>query len=182
MEYCAPDIIIYNEEGKPVAHCVYYNMMPVYFIGSYANVCGGCDSISTQDMICSLVRHFSQFGHVIFEGLLMSHIYSRYAALYEELAGFGIPFVFAFVDTPLDVCIERVKQRRLDKGNTKEFNTDNTVYKYDATWKSMKKFDVVGMKTCIIKHKKDPIAQIIKLLAMDGGLEFLNSYREESFR
>lgn len=87
MDYCGQvRTMVYNDDKKIVATLVHYDMVPVYFIGAYINACGGCDTISTQDMACSLVRHFSQFGHVIFEGLLMSHLFARYAALWKELS------------------------------------------------------------------------------------------------
>lgn len=182
MEYCGLNTVIYDQNDKPIAHCVHYAMMPVYFIGSYANTCGGCDAIPTQDLACSYVRHFSQFGHVIFEGLLMSHLYARYAALWKELTGFGNPFVFAYMDTPIDECIERVKQRRKEKGNTKKFNPQNTISHCDATWITKEKFDSADIDTCLIYHQKDPVIQIKKLLERDPSLEFSQSYREESFR
>jgi len=181
MDYCSPDIIVYGEEDKPVAHCVFWDMMPVYFIGSYANVCGGCDNIQTQDMICSYVRHFSQFGHVIFEGLLMSHTFSRYAALWKELTDYGIPFVFAYMDTPLELCLERIRQRRLAKGNTKPLNTANTENGFRTTWMTMDKFKAAGIDTIIIKHKKDPVQQIINILDSDKDMRFEYSYKEQKF-
>jgi hypothetical protein len=181
MEYCGLETRLYMED-KVIAHMVHFDLMPVYFIGSYVNVCGGCDSIPTQDMACSLVRHFSQFGHVIFEGLLMSHLYARYAALYLELTEFGNPFIFAYMDTPLDLCIDRVKQRRLEKGNLKEFNPQNTISHYESTWSTETKFQAVGIATCHINHRKNPVTQIIELIDRDRYMSFDYSYREESFR
>ena len=74
MNKYQPESVIMYDSKMVAAHCVYYNMIPVYVIGSYKNVCGGCDAIPTQDMACSLVRHFAQFGHVLFEGLLMKRV------------------------------------------------------------------------------------------------------------
>jgi hypothetical protein len=181
LEYCSPDIVVYGENDKPVAHCVYFNMMPVYFLGTYANVCGGCDTIRTQDLVCSYIRHFSQFGHVIFEGLIISHTFSRYAALWKELTDYGMPFVFAYMDTPLEICIDRVKARRLAKGNMKPLNTANTESTHRTTWITMDKFKAAGIDTVIIKHKKDPVMQIINLLDRDKDLLFEHSYKEQKF-
>lgn len=182
MQAYGPDSTVLDDEGKVIAHVVYYHMVPVYFIGQYTNVCGGCDTIDTQDMACSLVRHFSQFGHVIFEGLIMSHSFARYKALHDELKEFGIPMVFAYMDTPLEICLKRVENRRLDRGNTKKFNPSNTIDAYSSSLGTKDKFDQVGINTIMINHKKDPVAQIEALLDRDKGMEFENSYREESFR
>jgi ABC-type dipeptide/oligopeptide/nickel transport system ATPase component len=173
-----PETIVYMADGKVAAHCVYYKMMPMYVIGSYKNVCGGCDTIPTQDLVCSLVRHFSQLGHVIFEGLLISHSLNRYAELWKELTGIGIPFVFAYMSTPLDICLERVKQRRLAKGNTKELNPYNTTNTFKEAWQTKDRYEAIGIDTCIIDYEKDPVKQIRKLIARDSDLSFENSYRE----
>ena len=183
MEAYGPSLEIFGEDkNKPIAHLVHYDMVPVYFIGSYRNVCGGCDSISTQDMACSLVRHFSNFGHVVFEGLLMSHLFARYQALYEELSGYEIPFVFAYMDTPLKLCLERVQQRRTDKGNDKELDPKNTISHYDATLKTMEKFKEVNAPVDWIDHTKDPIEEMKRFLDEDSNYLFKWSYREESFK
>jgi hypothetical protein len=176
-----PDLIIPGVDGRTAAHVVNYNMVPVFFIGGYANICGGCDNVKTQDLVCSYVRHFSQFGHVIFEGLLISHSFMRYYELYKELTGYGIPFVFARMDTPLEICLDRVRQRRLAKGNEKELNTKNTEGTYQSTISTVEKFEEVGVETRLIKHKKDPILQIENILNEDKGFLFKNSFREERF-
>lgn len=181
MESCGAESLIHNNDGKVVAHLVHFQMIPVYIIGSYMNVCGGCDVIPTQNMVCSLVRHFSQFGHVMFEGLIASHLYARYVALWKELTSYDIPFVFAYMDTPLEICIERVKQRRLDRGDTRKFSITNTVNHHTSTFNTKRKFEKVGIDTVMIEHKEDPVAQIVKLLMMDD-LGFEHSYRVESFR
>jgi hypothetical protein len=169
------------DDKKTAAHCVFYDMIPVYIIGSYKNTCGGCDTIPTQDLACSLVRHFSQFGHVLFEGLLMSHLFARYAALYNELTSAGEKFVVAYMDTPLELSVERVKQRRLAAGNTKEFNPQNTISHHYATLKTRDKFLEMEADVRWIKHKKDPVDQLLDMLEEDS-FSFDNSYREEKFR
>ena len=183
LDHYSPNLEIMDSSGKLVAHAVSYKTLPVYLIGSYRNICGGCDAVPDQDTVCGLVRHFSQFGHVIFEGLLISHLYARYKALYDELFGkFNIPFVYAYMDTPLELCIERVKSRRLAKGNSKPFNPENTISHYHATWKTYEKFRQDGVETIKIHHLYDPLEQIEGLLGRDPYMDFENSYVEESFR
>lgn len=183
MEKYGPDSVILLDSGKTAAHCVYYRMLPVFFLGSYKNICGGTDSIPTQDLICSLVRHFSQFGHVVFEGLILSHLYARYVALYNEMVGYNEKMVIAYMDTPLDLCIERVKQRRLEKGNTRELDPKNTINQYTSTLSTMTKFKADGMDVRWIKHDKDPVKQLRVLLKEDDKFgSFESNYREESFR
>ena len=176
-----PDLIVYDADGKVAAHVIMYKMVPVFFIGKYTNVCGGCDTIKTQDMVCNLVRHFSLFGHVIFEGLLISHSFQRYYDLYTEMTGLGVPFVFAMMDTPLEVCLDRVRSRRLAKGNEKELNTKNTEGTYYSTLSTAEKFEEMGVTTRIINHKKDPARWIEKVLDEDREYAFENSVRQERY-
>ena len=173
-ESCGEEIIL-RDEGKIIAHMVFYNLVPVYFVGKYDNVCGGCDTIHTQDEVCNRVRYFSQFGHVIFEGLLISHSFMRYYSLFEELKKVGIPSVVARLDTPLDVCLQRIVQRRLEKGNDKELNTKNTENGYNGTLHSCEQFERAGMPVRVIKHKKDPVAQISSILDEDKGITLLHN-------
>lgn len=77
-------------------------------VGSYRTECGGCDAIKTQDLVCEAVRHASGLAaHVFFEGVIVSTLFSRYMNLSKELGG----LVWAYMDTPLDVCLERISRR-----------------------------------------------------------------------
>lgn len=178
-----PPIIteVKGKKRKTIVNYTHYNMQPVYFLGDYTQaLCGGTDTIHSQDMICSLVRHFSRFGHVIYEGLLASHLFARYAALYEELTGFGEQFVFCFMDTPFEVCVERVLQRRKDAGNDKPFNSDNTLAKYKATNGCQQRMMNAGYWVEMLDHTQNTGESILALLARDDR-PFSESYREESF-
>lgn len=93
-------------------------------VGPYTKVCGGCDAVRTQDEVCRRVRLFSQeYPRVMLEGILVAHTYSRYLALARELGD----YTFLFLDTPLGVCIARVKARRLERGNMKPLDPKNVV-------------------------------------------------------
>ena len=114
---------------------------PVFIIGSYENVCGGCDAIPTQDAVCDFVRHYAPRGHVLFEGLLISHLFSRYQTLDREHHALGIPYIWAFLDTPLDLCLKRVADRREARGASRDFNPTNTTQK----WHDMRRVFVKAM-------------------------------------
>jgi len=113
---------------------------PVFVIGSYENVCGGTDSIKTQDEICQRIRTYATLGHVLVEGLLMSHTFGRYAMLDRDLVKEGIACIWAFLDTPLELCLERVTARRVAKGNEKPLNPENTISAWHANRECYKKF------------------------------------------
>lgn len=167
---------------KVIAHCAHLEMVPIYFLGSYENVCGGCDTIMSQDLVCSLVRHFCQFGHVVFEGLIVGHLFARYVALDREVRSWGIPYVWLLLDTPLEVCLDRVSRRRLERGDERPLNPQNTIDKYYQSAESVEKAKQAGLTTRILHHDQNLLEQWLALLSEDGAYDFANSYREESFR
>lgn len=118
----------------------------VMVVGPYVTACGGCDAISTQDEICNRIRAYSTLGDVLVEGLLMSHSFARYVALDRELfARDGTHCVWAFLDTPLEVCLDRVRARREERrlltgAEFKELNTKNTTDKWNDNQEVYQKF------------------------------------------
>jgi hypothetical protein len=124
-------------------------------LGSYKTTCGGCDAISTQDAICDLVREWAPLGNVLFEGLLISGLFSRYNSLADELqTKYGTHSIIGFLDTPLQTCIERTLSRRAKaaaaKGKeVKPFDPYKTLApKFEAIISSRKKFELAGTDKC----------------------------------
>jgi len=114
------------KEGRVEAMILHLKsvMKPVVVLGPYGKAhCGGLDAISGTDVHVQLLRRYVEWGHVLYEGLLGSECYGAMGAASELYHG---DHLFAFLDTPIETCIERVKQRRLDAGNTKPLNESNT--------------------------------------------------------
>lgn len=140
-------VTVIGEDKKPDGYIVKIPDIdiPVYIVGPYTTACGGCDQISTQDEICDRIRIYSKMGHVLVEGLLMSHSFARYAALDRELKQDGVDCIWAFLDTPLDVCLDRVRARREERrlakgGEFKELNVKNTTDKWNDNQEVYQKF------------------------------------------
>jgi len=99
-------------------------MKPVVVLGPYgASQCGGLDAISGTANHAELLHRYVTWGHVIYEGLLGSECYGKMGEASERYHG---DHLFAFLDTPIETCIARVKERRFIAGNTKPLNEDNT--------------------------------------------------------
>jgi hypothetical protein len=90
----------------------------VFVIGPYASECGGCDRIQPFALIPQLIEKYAGQGHVIFEGLLISTFYGDIGRLLMEAQ----ESMVMFLDTPLEVCIRRVRARRMAAGNHRPFN------------------------------------------------------------
>lgn len=143
----------------------------VHVVGRYETACGGCDTIKTQDEICDRVRAFATRGDVVFEGLLVSVLYDRYRKLCESLsiahhiqkpvqeAVLGRdqetfpPFIFAFLDTPEEVCVQRVKDRRAAAGNDKPLNENNTREKWHICQRVAEKLNADGLPVVWLNHE-----------------------------
>ena len=82
-------------------------------LGSYKNVCGGMDTVSDKEIRLQMINDAIGDGFsdvVFFEGLITGKTYGAIGALSE--VDNGAKWVYAFMDTPFDVCVERVMQRR----------------------------------------------------------------------
>jgi hypothetical protein len=104
--------------------------IPLFVIGKYDNTCGGTDAISTQAEIADRITKAHPLGHVLYEGALVSAS-GLAGQVTQAIHGTGCD-VYAFLDTPQDLCIERVKGRRLAAGNEKEFDPKNLVDKFES--------------------------------------------------
>lgn len=142
-----------DERGRPLG----YEMdlddgSKLYLVGRYETACGGCDGIHPYDAIWPRVDRYAQMGHVLFEGLSVSSGYGRIGRASEK---YGDEFIFAFMDTPLQKCIDHVVARRLSKGNDKPFDPKNVVKKYHAVELSIKNIrDNHKRRIFIVNHKK----------------------------
>jgi len=117
--------ILNQANRKPEAyHCFHILLaQPLYVLGPYTATCGGLDSLNDVDEHMRLLATYAQLGHVFYEGLLGSEYYGRIGKLSEQ---WGDRHIFAFMDTPIDICIDRIKARRLAAGNDKPLNEANT--------------------------------------------------------
>jgi cytidylate kinase len=137
----------------------------IYILGSYETECGGADSIKTLDEVDSRVRKASEkYNTVLFEGMLVSDVYGRYEALSKSLPPRAL-FVWGILDTPLDVCIERVVERRMRKGvNLKEFDPKkHTIPRFDKVVRGKDKAINAGQLVVLLDHK-DVTNQVLRII------------------
>lgn len=134
---------------------------PIYIIGKYDNVCGGTDAIKTQADVAERILLAHPHGHVVYEGALVSA--SGLAGAVTQAVHPTECDVYAFLDTPLETCIERVKQRRKTAGNDKEFDPVNLVDKFKSVVNCYKNLKAAGYDVRLIDHT-DPHPQLIGIL------------------
>lgn len=133
----------------------------VFVLGPYENTCGGMDGVSTQREQIDLIERYAELGHVIYEGLLMSTFYGGLGMAMEK---YGRDHIWAFLNTPIDVCIDRIQQRRLAAGNNKPLNESNTRGRLKPISSLQQKLTRRGSHVVELDYLNQPGDQIIDLL------------------
>lgn len=137
---------------------------PVMVVGPYETACGGCDAIQPYSLIWPRVDEYAEVGHVLFEGALVS---TNYGTIGEASEKYGDDFVFAFLNTPLQVCLDRVKARREARGNLKPLDPYQTTWKHKGILSLYDRFrEERGRKTVILDYRK-AVSQILGIF--NGG-------------
>jgi predicted kinase len=107
-------------------------------IGHYETPCGGCDTITDQDEIYRRVRQSHEAGmDVLYEGLLISAETRRCIELHRDFPGY---LQVVALDTPLDVCLASINERRRAKDPDKgDVNPKNTESKFKGVQSAVRK-------------------------------------------
>ena len=91
----------------------------------YKTTCGGLDSSfsygGAADDLLLCIDKLAPRGHVCCEGVIAitSYGHKRMTRFADKLKRKGHRMIFANIDTPVELCIERVEQRRMEAGNLK---------------------------------------------------------------
>lgn len=126
---------VVNAKSEGIQH-------PVYVVGKYTTQCGGCDQIPTQQEAADRAVHYNQNGHVLMEGLLASAA-GPAGAVTKTIQETG-QAVFAIMDTPVQVCLDRVLARRKARGDDRPFNPKNTRDKWTQVHSTAKSLFNLG--------------------------------------
>lgn len=69
--------------------------------------------------------------------------------------------IFAHIDTPAELCVERVKQRRREAGNQKPFDPEKLLDKYQSILKSQEQLLKAGYDARILPHE-EPLQTLLR--------------------
>lgn len=136
---------------------------PLFFIGRYDNVCGGMDTVPTQADCVTLVAQAYDHGHVICEGLLASGVGPKATLPAACISLAGPNAWFLCLDTPLEVCLERVRQRRAERGDEREFNPENTKSKWEQTRRAYELLEEGGANVAWLPYET-AYEKVVKML------------------
>jgi adenylate kinase family enzyme len=136
--------------------------LPIFVLGSYDNNCGGMDTVSSAKEAMSLVHKYFQLGHVVHEGLLQS---TYYGAMGTDSLQYGDEYIYVFLDTPIELCLERVVARREANGSTNKFNPQLTRDKYDTIERlRLRLLNSTPHKVAVLHHDQPMLPQLLGLL------------------
>lgn len=133
----------------------------MYVLGRYETACGGADTVSSFAKIKQQVSILAGHGDVVFEGVLWSGVFKSS----DEFAHNSPHHViFATLDTPAEVCIERVVARRKLAGNSKPFDPENLLAKHKSVVRAQEQLVKAGHDARILPHE-EPLQTILRWLA-----------------
>jgi len=120
-------------------------------VGHYSNLTysGGMDRISTQRHMKEGVRSAVQQHDVVFaEGIIAGTTYKPWLEFSQMMQAEGHTFVWAFLDTPIETCLERVQHRN----GGKPVKSDQITAKYKTINGIRDKLKFTGEKVEIVDH------------------------------
>lgn len=137
---------------------------PAYVVGPYTSECGGADAVQPYALIPQLIEKYAtKGGHVIFEGALIS---SCWGVIGESLERRGRDASVLFLDTPLDVCVERVNARRRARGDARAFDASKLAGKHARIARLKEKVIAAGrVQALSVRDAADAVATITRLLS-----------------
>jgi len=134
-------------------------------VGSYKQGCGGMDTIPSFELQQQAVRVAAQWEkngrpitgdrpeHVICEGVLASTVAGSWLEFFRHFPAGGHNVLIAYLDTPLELCLERITARQIAaKGEAREIKVDQVRDKVRAIEATRAKFDAAGIRTVTLRH------------------------------
>lgn len=122
---------------------------------------GGMDCIGSKDVRYRMIERHTKATKVLclFEGLIVGKTYGAIGALSEATR--KAPWLYVFMDTPFDVCVWRVQQRRAAAGNTSAFDPEKHLR---SDWRSCfvgtrDRATEAGFPVYIVRHRETPEVQ-----------------------
>lgn len=138
---------------------------PTYIMGRYETQCGGWDAMSYKGSHQDLEEMCMQAaakGNVIFEGLTVSSSYTRWLNVSKAYPG---DMVFAFMDTPEEICHERIllrnggKEPKRDAKGLADYN-----HKFRNCVVQSAKLEAMGERVVWLSSDDKGYAKLLELL------------------
>jgi len=145
-----------GSKKRPEAYRVPGKDPKLAVLGPYVATCGGMDAVNSVQQSIDIINKYAAIYNVVtYEGMMLGHIYGRHGE--AMISKYGDDHLFVFLNTPLDVCIERVRKRREARGaDGKNFDPKNIKQSYDTVWSSHDRVLCNGGRVLKIGYKDAP--------------------------
>lgn len=134
---------------------LYYIHGSLAVLGHYESACGGCDNIGSAAAVYNLIQKVKtsrpEIKVIVCEGLLLSEDV-KWSSQLEDLRAL-------FLTTPIQQCISQIESRRLEAGNDKPLNTENTTKRVAVIERARVKLTSLG-KDC----RRCAVSQVFRLI------------------
>jgi hypothetical protein len=154
-------------KGKVAGYIVQHPKAKIRVLGRYESACGGIDSVGNVDVWAPLAKKYSTDATVdivFLEGLMSGKVYGQLGAWSERPDQKG-RWLYAFMDTPFDICVERVLARRHARGNLAPFDPERTMR---STFRGVQGAErlarAAGHTVMMLDHTTSPAARIDLLI------------------
>lgn len=133
----------------------------IYVPGSYEANCGGVDTIDSAQKVMDDIEEMYGPNHVVYEGLLQS---TYYGAMGKWSKQYGDNFIYLWLNTPLDVCMERLHARRAANGTKRPLNVAQAEAKWDTVKRAWERARTEGHCAEFLYWDHPSTPQILELL------------------
>lgn len=129
----------------------------VICVGSYKQAQGGMDTVGTFDLQQAAVfRAMHEAEHVICEGVLASTVAGSWLTFFRDLNNGGEPVAVCYMDTPVEVCLARIRERQERAGKVREIKEDLVHDKVKSIAATRSKFKALDIPTYTVPHMDGP--------------------------
>lgn len=166
--YCSPQIV----EG-----------LDVLVVGSYRTACGGLDAVpdfkttfKALDGAVNIHRRYDRSAEhqaIICEGVLASTVWGswgEYAQASLDAESCDVRFAFCYLDTPLEVCLERIRGRQEAAGKVRDIKTELVADKIKAIKATRTRAMAAGHDVYDLPY--EDAAPVLAAIMTDGPARF----------
>lgn len=135
--YDAPTLKEPDRRKRVEGYGFYVDGRPLVVVGPYKTATGGLDNVPSfaiQQGAIIYALDFLRTPFVIAEGVLASTVYGSWGEFANTLKQSepSHDFAFCYLQTPLDVCFDRIRQRQEASGKVKEIKRELVADKFKA--------------------------------------------------
>ena len=141
--------------------CERVGYVPLKILGGYETPTGGCDTILDVSVVFDLAKTFADAGFdVLYEGILAQHSAPRLLELHKA---YNVTVIV--LTTPIEDCVESVRQRRRDRGDERELDPTNVQKEFKSVLSSTRRLQGEGVK--ILKLDREAAFAQVKAILED---------------